>query len=89
VSFGFLTNKGFQMSVTKETTHAAKKIHRCTWCWQLIEVGSEYKRYRYFNCGDAGTCKMHPECFDAMQEAAREEGGFFAFTPGQERPLAS
>ena len=77
------------MSTTRETTQAAKKVHRCSWCWQRIEIGSIYKRYRFFDGGDAGTCKMHPECFCAMEEAAKEEGGYLEWTPGQERPLAS
>ncbi len=36
--------------------------------------------------GDASTVKMHPECFEAMQDAASEEGGWLEWTPGQERP---
>ena len=73
-------------SMTETTTQNAAKRHRCSWCWQSIEVGEEYKRYRVFHQGDAGTVKMHPECFDAMQQEADEEGGFFEWTPGQERP---
>ena len=29
---------------------------------------------------------MHPECYEAMEQAAREEGGWFEWTPGMERP---
>ena len=43
-------------------------------------------RYRFFNGGDAGTCKMHPECYEAMEQAAHEEGGWFEWIPGMERP---
>lgn len=71
---------------TEPTTQHAKKRHRCEWCWQLIEPGDQYKRYRYYDGGDAGTVKMHPECFDAMQKEASEEGGYFEWTPGMERP---
>lgn len=74
---------------TEPTQHKAKKPHRCEWCWQRINEGEQYKRYRYFDGGDAGTVKMHPECFDAMQEAAHEEGGCFEWTPGMERPMAA
>lgn len=64
----------------------AHKKHMCDWCWQCINFGDEYIRYRWFDGGDAGTCKMHPECYGAMQDAAHEEGGWFEWTPGQERP---
>ena len=72
--------------VTKTTTQRAKKTYRCTWCWQSIEQGEEYKRYRHFNQGDTGTEKMHSECYDAMQEEADYWGGDFEWIPGQERP---
>lgn len=71
---------------TETETHVARKRHRCDWCWQFIEPGERYSRYRYFDGGDAGTVKMHTECHEAMQEAAREEGGWFEWSPGQERP---
>lgn len=69
-------------------THKAMKIHRCGWCWQRIEVGTKYKRYRLYDDGAASTVKMHPECYDAMQAAAKEEGGWIEWTPGMERPTA-
>ena len=75
------------MSQTETTTHKARKRHRCTWCWQFIEIGETYLRYRYYG-DDACTVKEHPECYEAMLEAVREEGGFFEWTPGQERPTA-
>ncbi|CAB4154600.1 hypothetical protein UFOVP652_17 [uncultured Caudovirales phage] len=73
--------------VTESTCHTAIKRHRCTWCWQFIEAGEQYQRYRYYDGGEASTIKMHPECFDAMQQESRELGyGVFEWTPGQERP---
>ena len=71
---------------TETTTQKAAKRHQCTWCWQFIDPGKEYKRYRHFDGNDAGTVKMHPECYDAMQEEATEEGGYLEWTPGRERP---
>jgi hypothetical protein len=73
-------------SQTETTTQVARIDHRCTWCWQFIRAGEQYKRYRYFDGGDAGVVKMHPECHGAMLEAARDEGGFIEWTPGMERP---
>jgi hypothetical protein len=74
------------MNTTPTETHKARKRHRCDWCWQFIEPGAVYSRYRFYNDGEAGTVKMHPECHDAMQEEAREAGGFIEWTPGQDRP---
>ncbi len=73
-------------AMTEPTTQTAKKKHRCTWCWQFIENGELYQRYRFYDGGDSGTVKMHPECFSASQEMARDEGGFIEWTPGMERP---
>lgn len=74
---------------TDPTTQTARKPHRCEWCWQPIQTGETYTRYRYFDGGDAGTVKLHPECFDAMQAEARECGGWLEWTPGEgERPTA-
>ena len=51
-----------------EIIKRSRKPHLCDWCHQSIEVGESYKRYRWFDGGDAGTCKMHFECFEAMQD---------------------
>ena len=71
---------------TTTETHKAAKRHRCDWCWQFIETGETYKRYRCYDGGDAGTTRMHPECNEAMLEEAQAEGGQIEWTPGQERP---
>lgn len=77
------------MTWTSEpTTHAARTAHRCDWCGQRVEPGERYSRYRWACSGDAGTVKLHPECHGAMQEAAREEGGWLEWSPGDgERPV--
>lgn len=75
------------MTFTATETHVARSQHRCDWCWERINLGEPYRRYRYFADGDVGTVRMHPECYDAMQQAAREEGGWIEWTPGQDRPL--
>ena len=72
---------------TATEAHKARKMHVCCWCAERIEIGEEYRRYRWFSYGEAGTVKLHPECYDAMQDAAYEEGGYFEWTPGMERPL--
>ncbi len=74
--------------MTQPKTVLAKKAHGCDWCGQRIEPGEGYVTYRWFNGGDAGTSKMHPECDKACAQAAREEGGWIEFLRGDnERPL--
>lgn len=65
-----------------ETIKSAKSMHRCSWCAHHIKIGSSYKKYRYFDGGDAATVKMHPECYTAMEKTAAEEGHDFEFMPG-------
>lgn len=70
-------------------TPTAVKQHKCCWCGQMIEAGEQYRRYRYWCDGDAGTVKLHAECFEAMQDEAAYEGGWIEWTPGSgERPNA-
>lgn len=71
---------------TEPTLHRANKTHVCCWCYQAIVPGEQYKRYRYYDGGDASTVKLHAECFGAMREEAAEWGSDFEWTPGQERP---
>lgn len=76
-------------ATTEPTEHKARKAHCCEWCGERIEIGEQYKRYRYFDGGDAGTVKLHSECFDAMQDYVRKQGGWAEWEPGEfERPKA-
>lgn len=76
-------------TMTDTTIHkAVRKKHRCEWCGELIDIGDTYHRYRWFQHGEAGVCKMHPECMADMQTAAHDEGGWIEFTPHcADRPL--
>lgn len=71
---------------TPTETHKSRKRRHCDWCYELIDIGEIYKRYRCYDDGDAQTVRMHPECCEAMAEAAREEGGWYEWTSGMERP---
>lgn len=68
------------------TIQTALKQYKCDWCWQHVVPGQTYKRYRFADGQEAGTVRLHHECFDAMQELAKEEGGHCEWTPGMERP---
>lgn len=65
----------------------AAKVHRCIWCWQHIEAGERYMDERSVYDGELQVHKWHPECLEAMEKEASEEGGMIEWTPGQERPV--
>lgn len=56
-----------------EIIKAARKAHRCTYCGELIEVGSTYHRWTTYD-DSAHHSKMHPECVTACAEECREYG---------------
>lgn len=74
---------------TTPETHRARIRHRCEWCWQYIEPGEQYIRWRYFSDGDAESVKMHPECRNDLDaEIEAQGGGYYEWTPGEfERPI--
>lgn len=65
-----------------ESIAAAKNNHSCSWCNQKIAAGEPYKKYRWFDGGDASTIKMHPECLDACDELVAIEKEPIEFYPG-------
>lgn len=68
-----------------EVIKHAKKAHRCDWCAEKINIGDTYERWRWYDGGDAGTTKMHPECAYASSEVGKEEGYDFEYYPGMFR----
>ena len=72
------------MATMTDTTEikAVRKSHECSWCAERIEKGESYKRYRYFDNGDAGTVKMHIECYEASAELVAEYNEPIEFRPG-------
>ena len=62
------------MQTEPVTIKSAHKKHICSWCGTRINVGESYIRYRWFDGGDVGTVKQHPECYDAMNELIDFEG---------------
>ena len=62
----------------------ARKTHRCMSCGDVIEPGDVYYRWRSYEAGDAGTNKMHPECY----EMHNMDGAQWDYSPySYERPL--
>ena len=64
------------MHFTEVETHKAAKEHQCSWCGDAIVIGERYKRYRFFDRGDANTVRLHPECLDAVDELNDSDCGF-------------
>ena len=50
------------MSFSRETTHTAKKPHRCECCGKTIEAGSRYVRWAGLTDGDFASVAMHEDC---------------------------
>jgi hypothetical protein len=46
----------------RETTHTARKAHRCSGCCQPIAPGESYVRWAGMTDGDFGTAAYHPDC---------------------------
>ncbi len=54
--------------ILSETTPKARKIHRCDWCGENIEIGIVYNKYTNVFCGDFQCHKMHLECRSALSK---------------------
>ncbi len=55
----------------------SRKQHECSWCAEDIKVGQPYYSYRWVADGcDAGSVQMHPECYSAMEQAAKDDPWF-------------
>ncbi len=68
------------MSTMLETRFSkARKRYWCTWCGEAILAKDTYARYTYVGDDGFGMCKMHPECYAAMEQEARAEGGWIEF----------
>jgi hypothetical protein len=74
------TDRELVMPCSDVETYTAKKEHRCSWCGQTIQTNTQYKKYRWWEGSEAGTCKMHPECYEAMLDVV--EGGIYFFEAG-------
>ena len=61
----------------EQSVKASRKVRRCDWCGELIQIGQPYESYRWRDGSDGGTVTMHPECLQAMERTYREEGGWW------------
>lgn len=72
-----------------ETTQAAKKEHRCSWCGEQIVIGESYLRSRVVFEGEPQTNKLHIECADAAADDYREWGEGYMPYENQRPPKPS
>jgi hypothetical protein len=61
------------MFVSKATRPKANKLHRCTYCGEVINPGEVYNKYK--SVEDSWfTNKLHDECLAALDEECRYYG---------------
>ena len=67
----------------EQSVKASRKVRRCDWCGELIQIGQPYESYRWRDGSDGGTVVMHPECRQAMGRTSDEEGGWIDWDRGE------
>ena len=67
----------------EQSVTASRKVRRCDWCGERIQIGHPYESYRWRDGSDGGTVLMHPECLQAMGRTSREEGGWIDWDRGE------
>jgi hypothetical protein len=65
-----------------EQIKKARKRHRCDWCWEFIDQGQPYHRWRWFDGSEASTVRVHPECDEARLEMHAQDRYFEEWMPG-------
>jgi len=76
-------------SLIAKEDRKARKTHRCTFCYQVIDIGDQYFHERCLFDGEPQSNRWHPECWDAFRDVVAAEGGYAEYTPGEgERPTA-
>ncbi len=60
---------------TSVTSPKARKQHVCIACLSYILPGETYERCRWWDSGDAGTSRMHPECAKETDAAGYFDNG--------------
>ena len=63
----------------REKVVVAATIHKCIWCGEWIEIGSQYNYQVGVWNGDFQTSHWHLECIDAAEDSDLEEYGFDAY----------
>ena len=59
------------MSYLELQTHevTTRKIHKCEWCGETINVGERAQYRAYIFDGNFTSVWQHPECYTAMSES--------------------
>lgn len=62
-----------------ETRHRSRKERPCIWCREKIAAGEMYVRSAVIVEGEFQANAYHPECLEALNDMAAEEGGCVLF----------
>ena len=68
--------------ILKDKKVKTKKRHRCEWCNEWIEAGTEANYRSYVFNGDFNHGHMHPECNDAMNSGKADIDPDEGWMPG-------
>lgn len=66
----------------ERTVEHSRKARQCDWCASQIGIGEPYRGYGWRDGSNHGRVSMHLCCYQAMQEMAAEEGGWFEWSLG-------
>ena len=55
------------MTILKDTTQVARKVHRCEFCYGAIAVGQRYRRQTNIVDGVIGDFICHTECMEVAR----------------------
>ena len=67
----------------EKSVKASRRVRRCNWCGERIEIRQPYESYRWRDGSDGGVVVMHPECLQAMHRTSREEGSWLDWYMGE------
>lgn len=63
----------------------SRKRKSCDWCNEWIDVGQPAVAWLWKDGADVQPTRVHPECYTALCEEAREWGYGYEFTPGDHK----
>jgi hypothetical protein len=66
------------MTAFHHKTQKARRVWKCWWCGERIEVNEQYSSWRWADGSDVMTVRVHSECEQAWNALAVEDGYGYA-----------